>query len=89
MSETLEERLRRNAKHDDATLCKVYPGDVVELLDARDAEIAQLRADLFAAVQMVALAVSINEHGLKHGQAKLRGRHEFLAAHLEILEKKP
>jgi len=36
MSETLEQRLRRLAKEDDATLCQVYPGDVVELLDERD-----------------------------------------------------
>ena len=35
MSETLEQRLRRLAKEDDATLCQVYPGDVVELLDKR------------------------------------------------------
>ena len=37
--------MRRKAKEDDATWCKVYPGDVVELLDTRDAAIAQLRED--------------------------------------------
>jgi len=36
MSETLEQRMRRLAKEDEATLCQVYPGDVVELLDERD-----------------------------------------------------
>jgi hypothetical protein len=36
MSETLEQRLRRLAKLDNATICKVYPGDVIDLLDERD-----------------------------------------------------
>lgn len=43
MSETLEQRLRRLAKEDNATLCQVYPGDVVELLDARDFDIYMLK----------------------------------------------
>jgi hypothetical protein len=45
MSETLEERTRRHAENDDpAVQFHVYASDVVELLDERDATIAQLRA---------------------------------------------
>ena len=53
MSETLEERLRRLAEEDNATMCKVFPGDVVEYLDKRDetitllnSRITELEADL-------------------------------------------
>lgn len=46
MSETLEERLRHNAHLDEFDVCltRVYAGDVVELLDARDKIIAEQRA---------------------------------------------
>ena len=46
MSETLEERLRHNAHLDEFDMCltRVYAGDVIELLDARDKTIAEQRA---------------------------------------------
>jgi hypothetical protein len=44
MSETLEERLRREARDNCVVRAHVYARDVVELLDARDKTIAEQRA---------------------------------------------
>ena len=46
-----------------------------------------LRVDLFSAVQMVALALSANEHGWK--REHVASLQKFLYEHLEILEQKP
>jgi hypothetical protein len=52
------------------------------LMEAHD-----LRVDLFSAVQMVALALSANEHGWK--REHVASLQKFLYEHLEILEQKP
>ena len=50
MSETLEERLRRNAKDDPDSMVKVYPGDVIELLDAARSDSETIRKERDAAI---------------------------------------
>jgi hypothetical protein len=50
MSETLEERLRRNAVDDPDSMVKVYPGDIVELLDMVKADNEILRKERDAAI---------------------------------------
>ena len=85
MSETLEVRLRRLALLDDATMCSVYPGDVVAYFDKKDeiaqtlrAEIERLKLDLEIANNTLDYRTNVTDPIIENSIAELLKENERL-----------